>query len=655
MAGATIPLTYTADVSQLLKSLQSIPTMTAAEARKAVKQVNAALKEVAAAQAQVKGPAAAASKSVAGLGSQLRLIGVQMPDIVTQMSAGTSAFQVLAQQGLQVGQQMAATGTLTTALLGPIGAVIAAVGALGIAYAALTGPLEREQEAQKALAEINRSTEATHRRLESAYIDQAVALGALTKAQGDQMRASDAARQAVIDFGAAQRGQREELQATIASSERWLNVTRGVYAILPDGIEQEAQQINVLRRLGDQVFGWSDSMESARAQLGALDRALTTEAEQQKELRDVTVATAEATEGAAKADRGAAEAARERARALEALRGIISGAAEAELADVGRVIAERDRELDKVQELSAAAGDAALVQAASDAVRAEAAVKLQAMVSDTASKATADTRAQSEIVIAARDAELARLDEIDRATAGAAETEAARVEVIRRADRELVKSRSKAIETIAAREERAHEEELRRIEQRRAAYLQAGDTIASSLGTVAEALQNADGATDEQRLAAFEAAKAIAVAQAIVNTAQGITAALTLPPPLGEIAAATVAAAGAAQVAVISSTEPSFHRGGIDYGLLPDENRTRRTTSTEGILTARGVRAIGGPAALEEANRGAGKTPGAAPGVVAVLTPPGAPSRLLREALRSRGGAAMVRDAARPSVLRVRR
>lgn len=70
-------------------------------------------------------------------------------------------------------------------------------------------------------------------------------------------------------------------------------------------------------------------------------------------------------------------------------------------------------------------------------------------------------------------------------------------------------------------------------------WLQVASTIGGALGTL------------------FEDNKAVAIAQAIINTAQGITAALAqYPPPLSFVMAAAQAAAGAAQIAAIKSTTP---------------------------------------------------------------------------------------------------
>jgi hypothetical protein len=75
-------------------------------------------------------------------------------------------------------------------------------------------------------------------------------------------------------------------------------------------------------------------------------------------------------------------------------------------------------------------------------------------------------------------------------------------------------------------------------------YLNTAGIIAGALGDV------------------FGESKAVAIAQAIINTLQGITQAMTLPFPLNWAQAAAVAAAGFAQVAKIRSTQPGAGGGG---------------------------------------------------------------------------------------------
>lgn len=62
---------------------------------------------------------------------------------------------------------------------------------------------------------------------------------------------------------------------------------------------------------------------------------------------------------------------------------------------------------------------------------------------------------------------------------------------------------------------------------------------------------------------AFPKQKAFAVAAAIINVAEGITKALTLPFPLNWVQAAAVAAAGLAQINAIKSTNPGSGGGSV--------------------------------------------------------------------------------------------
>lgn len=69
-------------------------------------------------------------------------------------------------------------------------------------------------------------------------------------------------------------------------------------------------------------------------------------------------------------------------------------------------------------------------------------------------------------------------------------------------------------------------------------WLGVADTVGQALGTL------------------FKDNKAVAIAQAVINTAQAITEAMKLPFPVNWAQVAAVTALGAAQIATISSTEP---------------------------------------------------------------------------------------------------
>ena len=94
------------------------------------------------------------------------------------------------------------------------------------------------------------------------------------------------------------------------------------------------------------------------------------------------------------------------------------------------------------------------------------------------------------------------------------------------------------------------------------------DRLVDSFSLAGESLRNITGAFGEfgaQSRRAFRLQQAASLATAIVSTAEGVTRALAKDPPLSFILAATVAAAGAAQIAAIRAAEPpqAFRYGGI--------------------------------------------------------------------------------------------
>lgn len=610
-SASTVSLTYKADIRDLVEKLKSVPGITEAEARKAAQNLDKSLKAIAKASQQTQAKAKGASDGLKALGEAGDRAGRDAQKLSGILGALSPELGALASGVSDAGDALDVLGSSGGALLGPVGAVGAAVAALGLAFVAVQGDIDRARAATEAIREVYRSTVPTARALEDAQIKLAASVGAITEAEAAQQAASLSAQRAVLDYADAQREQRKALDESIASSERYLEVTRGIFAILPDSARAIADQVNVARQAADAVFGWSDSIQYSRQQIEALDAALVTEADNQGQLRAVTEQLTASTHDDTAARERRAEA-------------------------VKRDLALQRQEVERQEELT------------------EARAELWAMAEPQLKSETVRVDA----IVASLEAELDRIDELVAATGALEAGEAARYASQVEAEQSLADLRADLAEELQARQRRADEEALRAVEQRRDAYREAASVIAGSLGEIATALEGAEGASEEQRAAAFRAAKGIAYAQAVINTAQAVTAALTLPPPLGAVAAVTVGLAGAVQIAKIAKTEPSYHQGGMVYDMAPDEVRGPRMTGGEGVLTARGVRAVGGPSAVAAANEGRSASPAAphgSPGVIAVLTPPGSPTRLLRDAVRSTEGAAMVRSASRPSVLRATR
>jgi hypothetical protein len=129
----------------------------------------------------------------------------------------------------------------------------------------------------------------------------------------------------------------------------------------------------------------------------------------------------------------------------------------------------------------------------------------------------------------------------------------------------------------------------------------------------AQAKQAKDGTEAQKKAArtAFAISQSAGVAQITISTAQAVMQALaSLPVPFGAIAAGAAAATGAAQLAtVLSAPAPSFHAGGAigNASMAPDEVNIR-AKSGEGVLSSRGMDAIGGRDGLRAANRGQGRS-----------------------------------------------
>ncbi len=120
----------------------------------------------------------------------------------------------------------------------------------------------------------------------------------------------------------------------------------------------------------------------------------------------------------------------------------------------------------------------------------------------------------------------------------------------------------------------------------------------TALSALSSSLQGAAAANSSFATAA----QAVAIALAIVNTAQGVTRALAdYPWPFNMVVGGIIAAAGAIQIATIAAQK--FHSGGMIGELQSDEVPIIAQTG-EGILSRRGMAALGGASQLDALNNG---------------------------------------------------
>lgn len=147
------------------------------------------------------------------------------------------------------------------------------------------------------------------------------------------------------------------------------------------------------------------------------------------------------------------------------------------------------------------------------------------------------------------------------------------------------------------------------LDQDVAAYEQAQE----ARGALGKNATKAEKDLADERLAITRAAarkaflidKAAKMASAAAATALAIVQALSsAPPPFNFIAAGAVGAAGLIQQAAIASQQPTFHAGGFVGGMAPDEQQAT-VRRGEAVLSPAGRRAMGDDA-IRAANGGMG-------------------------------------------------
>jgi len=152
----------------------------------------------------------------------------------------------------------------------------------------------------------------------------------------------------------------------------------------------------------------------------------------------------------------------------------------------------------------------------------------------------------------------------------------------------------------------------------------AANFATSITGMVTELAQRNTAESRKERLKQFRTMKAAAIVEATINTALAATSAFAQGGgvPVGLVLAGLTIAAGAVQIGMIASQQPTFHRGGImrsqNMGLAGDERSFSATTRANEavVLTQQAIGAFAGQ--LSRANAGEGMGGGMAPVYVMV-------------------------------------
>lgn len=550
-----------------------------------------------------KGMLDAATKGTGPAAEALEILGISATDANGKLKDSESIFKEVATgfKGMENGAQKAA---LAQKLFGGSGRELIPLlnqGADGLeenARLAADLGIVWSQDTVVAAEELNDSI-ATLKTITTGFVS--VATQALLPLMSDIAQGALLAAKAFLQLGTAEaestKAGREDAQARIIAKAELIDEMK----VRGDSREAIDAEIDKLRRLkgelGAQAGLLTDEIRAQRAATAARSEAIAvvdTHTGASRRGSGASKAAADAFTAEAAAAQELADAQGMLASISEELISTSQNATDALMGDSDLLIAQKDREVSRINELEQSALSNHLITE-EEKVR----------ISQEAAAARTAVQAELGATLAEMEAEAteASLEAAEEAAEAKLELQMETEEQILEVVQEGLNTLGDIFSMIQAERESAAAKTADKIADIDAKL--AGDLSASARASLEEekaVLEEEVQAQKDAALAAWIANKVVAVAQAAINIPLAISGALTTPGPVG-IALAVVAgiAAGAALVAVIAQPPPTFHDGGI----LSDEMDIR-ALSGEVMLSNPDVRALGGPSGVEQAIAGGG-------------------------------------------------
>ena len=217
-----------------------------------------------------------------------------------------------------------------------------------------------------------------------------------------------------------------------------------------------------------------------------------------------------------------------------------------------------------------------------------------------------DTKGRTDAITAAHFKRLDAIDEVESRALEASDNETERLRAQELAAEAYAASEQRRIRDLAELDRQMAKERAERASSVAGLIGQSATNLTGILVANAKKQEDAEGgkskAARAAALIAFRVQQASALAQAYINTSLAITAALTIPPPAGQVLAVVNGVAGATQAAAIAAAPPpAFASGGImtasSAPLFPQNGPGERLASItpgEGIFTRDQMQAMGG-------------------------------------------------------------
>jgi hypothetical protein len=650
---ATAELTVSANLSGLRQQLESIPGLTAEQARLMTAELN---KSIRASERAAKAAADASKRAMASASESAREAAADVGKVGDRFgTVGSSAGKLagaLSMLGPALGDSarnvadLADVGEVGALAFEGFGAVLLPLTATLALFAAGLAPIGEliveEQRRAEATAAALKKYEAATAAAEAANTKFATSLSGVNDyvriATGLESLAAQSARKRGEALRAEADAQMEATRAQIASADEFLALRKVEQDAITTRIllgKATEEEVAKLATLGPEIEAINAAQARRRARLEEVNAStedsiefmrLEAEAIDQVARNDKREAEAKAArEKASRAHAAALEVEAEKQRELDAIRARAQSVIDSELTQAGRII-EQQRELRAQLEKNPAAFGAVTAAIAVldrqlealDDQEIDAYLKRQA---DAAKELQTAFEALIPPEVPTRQEQFATLtDQVTEAMRNGTitfEDYQKKLKQIQEAQEETfslealaaffdgVRSKtSQMFSDLSAVSEYYTEQSNEKVKEAVAARKSLGKDATEDERK--QAKQRVEDAKDAARKA-FEVNKALQIAQIVVNTAAAATqAAAAVPPPFNIPLVAAAIAAGAVQYAKVQSTQPKFHAGGL-IG-QPDE-QTAIVRRGEAVLNPMG-RSLLGDDTIRAANAGMGSGSG---------------------------------------------
>ena len=584
----SVEISYRADLKQLIGQLKKMPGITEAEAKKMVAQLDRQFKK---AERSAKKASSKQAKAMQGVSNSANKASLSVQNLGNQTKGLNKAFagagQAATMLSPELGEMLSIGAGLTGAFesltkglknLNPAWLVLgAAVGAAAVAYGILNDKnekhldlLTRTREAEEAERQRLAGLASTIGNVSDRYEKAARALAVFT-GQTTALDAEILAKKNEINK--ATQNDVDAMSERIRQNERLVEILNREASVFGQMTDEEKELVKAaqmrfetVNKTVDISAALIDGGKAARAR-NALERELSKEIDEQKNIRDAIIIrgeqTVEMTEELIRLQDEYNEEQKEEEERLKrikkskdeinALQKAITSALEQALDPIEKM------ELSYQKQIDFLVSQAHLIKS-----NHKLETKFQQAL-ETLEKNQAAEAAQAVI----------QLDDIEKS---------------------IEQRRVEALTNLRKQQEKAHKARMDELLAEKNQQIQAAQTISGAFDQFAkssfEFINSTGKASEEQLEKAFRMQQLAGIAQATINGAVAATRALAdLGPIAGPIAVGAISAATVAQIAVISQQKPpTSHMGGY---LQPDE-QVRTVLTGEAVLDRATVNRIGG-------------------------------------------------------------